>query len=1131
MNVLSSTLSTNNAAFLGSATTTVALSNGSTLAFNGTAAGTFAGNIVNATGATTGGITVTGPNATTLSGTNTYSGTTLINGGTLITGSNGALSSTSFVLMNGGTLTVNNNVTAKSITDVASSTINLNGAATSLTLADGTGAWGAPGGTVIGAGDLIKNGTGTFTLDGANGVNLTGSATDGQFVINNGTVNVIAAGAISATTAVQVNSTATTAGTLNINQDDAIGSLAGTGANATVNIATGKTLTTGALNTDTTYAGHIAGAGTLVKTGTGRMTLTGSNTYTGGTTVSGGVLEGFAGTNGSLQGNIVNNADVFFNQALNGGVTGTYAGNISGTGQVSFFGTASTVLTLSGNNSGLTGPMTFASGTVAIGNANNVGTGTLQFNGGTLKTTADVTLANAVTLGAGGGTISVDATKTATLSGVISGNVAPSGSNPGSKLTKTGTGILVLTGANTYTGGTTVSAGTLQGVGGVGLQGNIAAASGSTVKFTGTGTYAGVLSGAGNVVIDTTATTFSGANTYTGSTTINAGATLSAGLNNLSAGSVVNNAGTLTLTGNNTVAGLNGAGAVGLGGNGLTVGTATSSTYTGQITGAGSLTVASGAGTFTFGGTTGATALTSFVNSGTTVLSGSLSATTGTNAATGTLKGTGTFTGALTNAGNIAPGNSPGILNIVGSYTQTSTGTYTAEVGGNGTSTVVAGVDYDRIAVTGGATLAGTLAVVQNGGLYVAGTTYDIITTTTGISGNFTTISGNVISPFITLSNSATGAGVVGNNYRLVVVRSAYNTVATNPNQIAVANALQGLVGATAAASTVVKIDNMTATQARALFDQVSPESYGAYATALQDQGNLFTRQVASRMDDGARSGGTSLWVNGYGQWSQGKNRDYRIGSDQEIVGIAGGVDFDTNGLLIGLAGGYAENNVDYMAGNVSGKNKSWQLGAYASYAVGQLRVDGQVAYIDGDITASKTVLAGAGASLISGTAQASTSGHLAKGVVTIGYDMGSNGLVAVPYVGLDFASGKVKGFAETGMGVLNLTVNDIDADRTDVLAGIKLSKAMGQLTPYLNAAYRHRVSGEKNHAVSAVFSGSAATAFTVSSLGASESAGQVDAGFSYGLGVKARIFVGYEGTFRSDMSSHGVNGGLRVNF
>ena len=71
VNVTGGTLATNNAAFLGSAATTVKLSNATTLNFNGAAAGTCAGNITDATGATTGKVTVTGANATTLSGTNT----------------------------------------------------------------------------------------------------------------------------------------------------------------------------------------------------------------------------------------------------------------------------------------------------------------------------------------------------------------------------------------------------------------------------------------------------------------------------------------------------------------------------------------------------------------------------------------------------------------------------------------------------------------------------------------------------------------------------------------------------------------------------------------------------------------------------------------------------------------------------------------------------------------------------------------------------------------------------------------------------------------------------------------------------------------------------------------------------
>ena len=37
----------------------------------------------------------------------------------------------------------------------------------------------------------------------------------------------------------------------------------------------------------------------------------------------------------------------------------------------------------------------------------------------------------------------------------------------------------------------------------------------------------------------------------------------------------------------------------------------------------------------------------------------------------GTLSGTGTVVGSLTNSGTVSPGNSPGTLNVVGSYTQT----------------------------------------------------------------------------------------------------------------------------------------------------------------------------------------------------------------------------------------------------------------------------------------------------------------------------------------------------------------------------------------------------------------------------------------------------------------------------
>lgn len=79
------------------------------------------------------------------------------------------------------------------------------------------------------------------------------------------------------------------------------------------------------------------------------------------------------------------------------------------------------------------------------------------------------------------------------------------------------------------------------------------------------------------------------------------------------------------------------------------------------------------------------------------------------NLDSGYLFGNGSIVGSVTNAASVTPGLSPGVLNIVGNYTQTSSGVLNIEVQGTNAGTP----DFDQLSITGTATLDGTLNITQ----------------------------------------------------------------------------------------------------------------------------------------------------------------------------------------------------------------------------------------------------------------------------------------------------------------------------------------------------------------------------------------------------------------------------------
>jgi autotransporter-associated beta strand protein len=187
-------------------------------------------------------------------------------------------------------------------------------------------------------GSLVKTGTGALTLSGAN-------TYSGGTTINGGTMAVSSD-----------NNLGAASGNFTFS-----GGILQTTATFTTSRATTMNPSSGTFNTDIgttlTWNGDIGGAGFVAKTGGGTLILGGANTYIFGTGVNGGILQG---NSASLQGNIINNASLVFDQNTNG----TYnSGIISGIGSLTKRGTGT--LTLRFGNS-YTGDTIINAGTLAV---------------------------------------------------------------------------------------------------------------------------------------------------------------------------------------------------------------------------------------------------------------------------------------------------------------------------------------------------------------------------------------------------------------------------------------------------------------------------------------------------------------------------------------------------------------------------------------------------------------------------------------------------------------------------------------------------------------------------------------------------------------------------------------------
>jgi len=132
---------------------------------------------------------------------------------------------------------------------------------------------------------------------------------------------------------------------------------------------------------------------------------------------------------------------------------------------------------------------------------------------------------------------------------------------------------------------------------------------------------------------------------------------------------------------------------------------------------------------------------------------------TGTLFNNGWLQGSGVINGNVSvTGGTVHPGNSPGVLTINGTYS--NTGTLAIDVL-KVTRTAVAGTDFSQLKVTGTAALGGTLQIdTLPGAVLVAGQEIDILSSA-GLTGTFASVTGTEASLFYSLRYSGTDVFLV----------------------------------------------------------------------------------------------------------------------------------------------------------------------------------------------------------------------------------------------------------------------------------------------------------------------------------------------------------------------------------
>ncbi|HEY1981774.1 MAG TPA: autotransporter domain-containing protein [Xanthobacteraceae bacterium] len=562
-------------------------------------------------------------------------------------------------------------------------------------------------------------------------------------------------------------------------------------------------------------------------------------------------------------------------------------------------------------------------------------------------------------------------------------------------------------------------------------------------------------------------------------------------------------------------------------------------------------------------------------NSGTAYIDGSIQATAIAINNGGTAAGTGTFTGPVTvnSGGTLAPGTQGGYgtLNITGSLTFASDSFYAIDIApGAGNNS--------KVVLTGAAALGrdGTVEVTPQLGHYAAGIVYQILTTTSGLTGTFAGLTVNGDHSFAASLDYTTNGP---NDVDLDITASGYSLLTApaglNQNQQNVLNGINnailqgdaiptgflnlGNLSGPALINALTQLEGQSATGAETSTFQLmteflnlltDPSSGGGANPTGGGAPGFAPEQDASLPSDIAQAYASILskappqqqsfdqrwtaWGAAFG--GAGKlDGDPSVGSNGVTAsdyGYAAGMDYHaTPNSVYGfaLSGGGTNWTVAQALG--SGRSDSFQVGVHDTTHWGPLYVSGALAFANHWFTTNRIAVGDQLQARFEGQSYA------VRGEAGYRYALPvTNAIIGVtPYAALQVQDFHTQGFSETdltggGLGLSFAAMNATDT-RSELGARFDNLQVVDGMPLVLRARLAWAHDWVSNPSLGAVFQALPGSNFTVNGAAVPENSALTTAAAELHINAAWTAIAKFDGEFAQTAQTYAGTGTLRYSW